>query len=127
MNKINTKWAVISLVVAIVMAAATSCTRGRTTVIKNSDGNSYQKIEYTGRVVFNKENNGIEHISKGGHLFFDRNGEEFEAHPDKNGNIKYSFDGDDEVNTLSESQKAFVKEAIAIITKERARLNASRN
>lgn len=112
--------------VVLLAVTALGCKPGRRVVIKSDDGSHHQKTEYSGQVVFTADKKGIEHISDGGYLLFERDDEKFEAHPEQNGHIKYSFNGD-EVDDLTPSQQAFVRDAAAIITKERVPVNASRN
>ena len=108
----------------LMLTSAVSCRRGSTTHISTSDGSNSQTIEYSGKIVFTADQTGIEHISKGGHLKFERNDRELEIESGKGGKLEYEFDGDDKISTLSNEQKQFVAQAVKTIIKERSRLQA---
>ena len=108
----------------LMLTSAVSCRRGSTTHISTSDGRNSQTIEYSGKIVFTADQTGIEHITKGGYLKFERDDRELEVEPGKGGKLEYEFDGDDKINVLSDDQKRFVAEAVKTIIKERARLQA---
>ncbi|TWR25852.1 hypothetical protein FPZ43_16355 [Mucilaginibacter pallidiroseus] len=71
----------------VVLLAVTvlRCKPGHRVIIRSNDGSHYQKTEYSGQVVFTADKKGIEHISDGGYLLFERDDEKFEAHPEQNG------------------------------------------
>jgi hypothetical protein len=121
MKSISKKIQIIVLAL-IILGTVAACDWGKSTTIVNNTDNFSQKIKYSGRVVFNQQENGIEHISDGGYLEFDENGRGFKAKNDAYGKINYEFDGDSKVNELSDEQKKFVAHAVKAIIKERAKL-----
>jgi hypothetical protein len=121
MKSISKKIQVIVLAL-IILGTVAACDWGKSTTIINKTDNLSQKIKYSGKIVFNEQQNGIDHISDGGYLEFDENGRGFKAKNDTYGKINYEFDGDSKVNTLSDDQKQFVAHAVKAIIKERAKL-----
>lgn len=118
---INKKNALAAM--ALVMLTGTiACKEGRTTTIVNKTDNESQKIKYSGKIVFTKDETGIEHISDGGYLEFEQNGREFKAEDDRKGHVTYEFNGDSKVTSLSQEQKAFVATAVKQIIKTKATL-----
>jgi hypothetical protein len=107
----------------MLLTIAASCRRGASTTIVTHSDSLNQRIEYGGRVIFNEAQNGIEKITNGGFLKFERNGERFEAEQGTTG-VVYSFNGDSKINTLSETQKSFVAQAVKEIIKERSKRKA---
>jgi hypothetical protein len=121
MKSISKKIQIIVLAL-IILGTVAACDWGKSTTIINKTDNLSQKIKYSGKIVFNEQQNGIDHISDGGYLEFDENGRGFKAKNDAMGKINYEFDGDSKVNTLSDDQKQFVAHAVKAIIKERAKL-----
>ncbi|MCQ6958972.1 hypothetical protein [Mucilaginibacter aquariorum] len=121
MKSISKKLQIIVLAL-IILGTVAACDWGKSTTIINKTDNLSQKIKYSGKIIFNEQQNGIDHISDGGYLEFDENGRGFKAKNDAYGKINYEFDGDSKVNTLSDDQKQFVAHAVKAIIKERAKL-----
>jgi hypothetical protein len=72
------------VVLGIALAAiTTSCRHGRSTTIVESDNGDTKRIEYSGKVVFSKDKTGIDYISEGGYVKFERNGKKIEVESDK--------------------------------------------
>ncbi|WP_374950189.1 hypothetical protein [Mucilaginibacter sp.] len=113
--------------IGMMLISMVSCRRGSTTVIRTSDDNNSQTIEYSGRVVFSRDQRSIDNISKDGHVKFERNGKKVEAVSGKTGRVVYEFDGDSPVSNLSTDQKQFVAEAVQTIIRERKKLQARKN
>jgi uncharacterized protein YxeA len=120
MKTIITKLSAIVLAITITLTAV-SCHRGPSTTIYTGDGDNYKKIEYRGRVEFNQQQTSIVDIANGGYLRYEQNGKSFEAEPGSNGRILYSFNGESQVNSLSQDQKNFVAEGIKEIIKQRSK------
>lgn len=110
----------ISVSVALLLGMA-ACQQGKTTSMVTKSDNLYQKISYSGRVVFNKDQTGIESIAKDGFVKFERNGRKMEAETDGKGSIVYDFDDADNVTNLNPAQQQFVTSAVKAIVKERNR------
>ncbi len=82
------------LVFLAVLCIATACLRrGPITTIKVSDGHSLLKIEYSGKVVFNRAGTAITGISPGGYVKYDRDGRVFSASGDERGRVTYFLEG----------------------------------
>jgi maltose-binding protein MalE len=114
------------IVLALIMlGTVTACDWGKSTTIVNKTDNLSQKIKYSGKVIFNEKQDGIDKISNGGYLEFDQNGRSFKAKEGSHGKVEYAFDGDDKVDVLSLEQKQFVAEAVKIIIKERSKLRTA--
>lgn len=126
MKMVNKKIQIVVLAL-IILGTVAACDWGKSTTIVNKTDNLSQRIKYSGKVVFNEKQDGIEKISNHGYLEFDQNGRGFKAKEGNHGKIEYEFDGDDKVTELSEGQKQFVADAIKIIIKERAKLRGSAN
>jgi uncharacterized lipoprotein YehR (DUF1307 family) len=122
MKQINKKIQIIVLAI-IMLGTVAACDWGKSTTIVNKTDNFSQKIKYSGKVVFNEQQDGIEHITNGGYLEFDENGKSFKAKNGAEGKISYEFDGDSKVTDLSDDQKRFVAHAVKAIIKERVKLN----
>jgi hypothetical protein len=116
----------IALVLLMLMSFI-SCRRGNRTTIETNDGSSSQKIEYAGRIVFSPDQTRIESIAKGGYVKFTRDGKSVEAKNGHDGKVAYEFDGDSEVNKLTDDQKQFLGFAIKTIIQERAKLRGNKN
>lgn len=122
MKQINKKIQIIVLAF-IMLGTVAACDWGKSTTIVNKTDNFSQKIKYSGKVVFNDRQNGIEHITDGGYLEFDENGKGFKAKNGADGKISYEFDGDSEITDLNDEQKQFVAHAVKAIVKARVKLN----
>jgi hypothetical protein len=117
----------IMVLAIIILGTVAACDWGKSTTIVTKSANVTQKIKYSGKVIFNQAQDGIEKISKGGYLEFELNGRKFKAEEGKEGKVNYEFDGDSKVSTLSNDQKSFVAEAVKIIIKERSKLHHDKN
>ncbi|MFD0767035.1 hypothetical protein ACFQZI_19415 [Mucilaginibacter lutimaris] len=106
----------------IMLAASSACDWGKSTTIVNKTDNLYQKIKYSGRVVFAENNKGIERITDNGYLEFEQNGRTFKAKDNGHGKISYEFDGGSPVTELDIHQKEFVAEAVTEIVKARGKM-----
>ncbi|MBK0378645.1 hypothetical protein [Mucilaginibacter segetis] len=111
----------------LVSIMATSCHyRGHSTTIVTDDGNHRQRIEYSGYVVFDKENKLIDSMSPDGYLKFEQDGLEIEAEADSKGNITYEFDDGGKTKILSEEGKRFLAIAVNETAKAKAKLNSAK-
>lgn len=113
--------------VLLTLTSFVSCRRANTTTIVTNDGSTSQKIEYAGRVVFSQDQTRIEDIAKDGYVKFTRDDRSVEAERGRNGKIAYRFDGDSQVDVLTDDQKQFLGDAVKTIIKERAKLRANKN
>lgn len=120
--KLASKKIQIIVLALIVLGTVAACDWGKSTTIVNKTNNFSQRIKYSGKIVFNEKEDGIEHISNGGYLEFDQNDRGFKAKESSHGKIVYEFNGDDKVTELSNEQKQFVAQAVKSIIKERAKL-----
>ena len=111
----------------IILGTVAACDWGRSTTIINKTDNVTQRIKYSGKVIFNKTQDGIENISNGGYLEFELNDKKFKAREGTANKVYYEFDGDDKVTALNRDQKNFVAEAVKIIIKERAKLRHAKS
>jgi hypothetical protein len=102
------------------LSAIPACKRSRSTTIVHRTDNESETIKYSGRIMFNAAQTGIEKISNGGYLEFEKNGNKFKAENDTHGSITYLFNGDTKVNLLSDDQKQLVASAVKAVMKERA-------
>ncbi|RFZ81095.1 hypothetical protein DYU05_20255 [Mucilaginibacter terrenus] len=105
------------IAVSMMLIAVAACKNGHTTTIVEHDDNHRQKIKYSGTIVFNPTNDGIEHISPGGYLEFEDDDRKFEAKQHTVGGIYYRFNGDSEINVLDADQKRLVAKAVKAIEK----------
>lgn len=119
----NLSKAVANVGMAIIMlVAGAACDAGKSTTIVNKSENLYQKIKYSGRIIFMESGKGIEHISDGGYLEFEKNGCSFEARENGHGKISYKFDGGSAVTELDLQQREFVAKAVGEIIRSKAKL-----
>ena len=107
----------------IMLTGVVACDGGKSTTIVNRTDNESQKIKYSGQVVFTRDETGIEHISDGGYLEFEKNGRGFKAQSDTKGHITYEFNGESPITTLSDEQKAFVAHAVKQVIKTKTKLD----
>ncbi|TFF30452.1 hypothetical protein [Mucilaginibacter psychrotolerans] len=107
------------------MAITTSCRQNSTTVIETDDNGSTKRIEYSGQVVFSKDKTGIDYISKGGYVKFERNGRKIEAENDSKGKVTYKYDGGDGVAVLGADGKQFLAQAMQEISREQDKIRAA--
>jgi hypothetical protein len=126
MKLVNKKIQFIVLAL-IVLGTVAACDWGKSTTIVNKTDSLSQRIKYSGKIVFNEKEDGIEHISNGGYLEFDQNGRGFKAKESSHGKIEYEFNGDGKVTELSDEQRGFVAGAVKSIIKERAKLRGAKN
>ncbi|QHS56240.1 hypothetical protein GWR56_12100 [Mucilaginibacter sp. 14171R-50] len=122
----NKRIQIIALVL-VMLSAITACLPGKSTTIVNKTDNLTQKIKYSGKIVFTLDKTAIEHISDGGYLEFEENGEGFTASSDSHGKVAYEFNNDGKVNELNEGQKQFLAHAVNIIVKEQQKLKPGNN
>jgi hypothetical protein len=122
MKRFISKYKQTIALVLLMAISAISCRRVNTTTIVTDDGNSSQKIEYSGRIIFSDDQTAIESISKGGRLSFERDGHGVEAETNKEGHVEYWFDDDAKVTSLNANQKKFLSAAIRTIIQQRAKL-----
>ena len=115
-------------VLAVALAAiTTSCHYGRgTTIISSDDNGSTKRIEYSGKVVFSKDKTGIDYISEGGYVKFERNGKKIEAEGDSKGKIVYDYDGGYGTTELNADGKQFLAEAVQEITRQQEKVAADK-
>jgi hypothetical protein len=79
MKLVNKKIQFIVLAL-IVLGTVAACDWGKSTTIVNKTDSLSQRIKYSGKIVFNEKEDGIEHISDhGGYLEFDQNGTGFQS------------------------------------------------
>jgi maltose-binding protein MalE len=126
MKLVSKKIQVIVLAL-IMLGTVAACDWGKSTTIVSKTENLSQRIKYSGKIVFNANEDGIEHISNGGYLEFEQNDKGFKARESYKGRVEYEFDGDDKVTELSDQQKQFVASAVKTIIKERAKLRHTKN
>lgn len=110
-----------TITISMMLIAVAACKNGHTTTIVERDDSHSQKIKYSGTIVFNPTNDGIEHISPGGYLEFEEDDKKFEAKQRTIGGIYYRFNGDSEINVLSTDQKRLVADAVKAIEKANRR------
>lgn len=120
--KLVSKKIQIIVLALIMLGTVAACDWGKSTTIINKTDNFSQRIKYSGKVVFNEKEDGIEHISNGGYLEFEQNDQGFKARENSHKEIEYEFNGDSKVTDLSDEQKQFVARAVKSIIKERAKL-----
>jgi hypothetical protein len=107
-------------IASVMLSAITACERSRSTTIVHRTNNEYERIKYSGKIMFNTAQTGIEKISDGGFLEFKKNGNAFKAENDVRGSVEYQFNGGGKVNELSDDQKQLVASAVKAVMKERA-------
>jgi hypothetical protein len=123
--KLVSKKLQIVVLALIILGTVAACDWGKSTTIINTTDNLSLRIKYSGKIYFTEKQDGIEHISKGGYLEFDKNDRGFVAKENSKGKIEYEFNGDDKVTELNEEQKEFVTHAVKSIVKERAKLRSA--
>src|SRR4051812_12817582 len=123
-NFISKHLQTIALVLLMLMSVI-SCRRGNRTTIETTDGSTSQKIEYAGRIVFNRDQTQIESIAKDGYIKYTYNGRSVQAKNGHDGKVAYQFNGDSKVSILDNDQKQFLSYAIKTIIKERAKVRAN--
>jgi hypothetical protein len=113
---------------AMALAAITaSCHYGRgTTIISTDDNGSTKRIEYSGKVIFSKDKTGIDYISEGGYVKFERNGKTIEAEGDSKGKVIYDYDGGHGTTELNADGKQFLAEAVQEISHQQEKLKAEK-
>jgi hypothetical protein len=124
MKRVSKKLQIVVLAL-IILGTVAACDWGKSTTIINTTDNLSLRIKYSGKIYFTEKHDGIEHISKGGYLEFDKNDRGFVAKENSKGKIEYEFNGDDKVTELNEEQKEFVTHAVKSIVKERAKLRSA--
>jgi hypothetical protein len=107
-------------------AITTSCHHGRGTTIVESDNGNTKRIEYSGKVVFSKDKTGIDYISEGGYVKFERNGKKIEAEGDSKGKVVYDYDGGYGTTELNADGKQFLAEAVQEITRQQEKIAADK-
>lgn len=107
------------------MTITTSCKHHNTTIIATDDNGSTKRIEYSGQVVFSKDKTGIDYISQGGYVKFERNGNKIEAENDNKGKVRYKYDGGDGVAVLDADGKQFLAQAVQEISREQEKIRAA--
>nr|WP_294941251.1 hypothetical protein [uncultured Mucilaginibacter sp.] len=113
-------------VLGIALAAiTTSCRHGRSTTIVESENGDTKRIEYSGKVVFSKDKTGIDYISEGGYVKFERNGKKIEAES-KKGKIVYGYDGGYGTTKLNADAKQLLAEAVQEITRQQEKVAADK-
>ena len=106
------------------MALTTSCSHRNTTIIATDDNGQTKRIEYSGQVVFSKDKTGIDYISDGGYVKFERNGRKIEAENEK-GKVVYNYDGGYKAAVLNADGKQFLAEAVQEISREQEKIRAA--
>ncbi|MES2266624.1 MAG: hypothetical protein V4520_07675 [Bacteroidota bacterium] len=112
----------LAVLALIILGTVAACDFGKSTTIVNKTDNLYQKIKYSGKVVFTGDGKSIEYISNDGYLEYEKNGRSFKAEDTGKGKVAYEFNGDSKVTSLSDEQKQFVSEAVKEIMKARGHL-----
>jgi hypothetical protein len=107
-------------------AITTSCHHGRSTTIVESDNGNTKRIEYSGKVVFSKDKTGIDYISEGGYVKFERNGKKIAAEGDSKGKVIYEYDGGYGTTELNPDAKQFLAEAVQEITRQQEKVAADK-
>lgn len=114
------------IVLGIAFAAIiTGCNHRGTTIISTDTDGATKRIEYSGQVVFNKDKTGIDYISEGGYVKFERNGRKIKAENEK-GKIVYDYDGGYGTTVLDANGKQFLAEAVQDISREREKIAAKK-
>ncbi|MGY4537782.1 hypothetical protein ACVW0P_002201 [Mucilaginibacter sp. UYNi724] len=121
MNRINKTVANIAMAL-FMLAAGTACDFDKATTIVNKTDNLYQRIKYSGKVVFAEDGKDIDRISDHGYLEFEQNNRRFKAQDNGHVKIAYEFDGESAITELDLHQKEFVAEAVTEIIKARGKL-----
>ncbi|WP_143822207.1 hypothetical protein [Mucilaginibacter pedocola] len=121
MNKNKTLQLALAGLVFMVLISA--CKHRNTTIISTNDNGNTKRIEYSGQVVFSKDHTGIDFISDGGYVKFERMGKTIAAENDGKGKVVYVYDGGHGSTTLDADGKQFLAEAVQEISKAQAKLN----
>jgi hypothetical protein len=108
------KFGIAILVTGLALLAACGLGRKHTTIIEN-DNNHHLRIEYAGRVYFNREGTEISSISQDGYVEYQNNDKKLEAKNDGQGGISYElYEGYTKL-TLDDNGKKFIAEAVKIM------------
>jgi hypothetical protein len=101
----------IAVLITVLGIILMSCHFGRhTTIIENSNGH-YLRIKSYGKVYFNRDQTGVDYISRGGYLEYRNNDRELRAENDHHGGIRYELTEDGR-KLDPNTNKAFIAEAV---------------
>lgn len=107
-----------ALILMMVALLASSCYRSHNSITV-SDGSSYLKIEYSGTIVFNDDSTKIVRISPGGYFKCKSNDDKLSIESDRDGNLHYEVNGDEESSILSAAGQALMQQATHEIARQR--------
>lgn len=113
----------VPILLVIATWSITACHFGKHTTIVEKSNNHYLRIESTGKVYFNNEQTAIAHISAGGYLKYEDDGNKLEARNDGRGGISYELTEGDEKLDPNGNGKQFITDAIKIMIKKGYRPN----
>lgn len=104
--------------VAVTLLAA--CHNRHTSIVVTDDDH-YLKIEYTGTIVFNDDNTGIKHISKGGFFKCKNNYDKLKIEANNRGQMVYAINGDEPTPQLNDAGQTLLKDAVREIARQQGR------
>lgn len=103
----------INLIGLCLIAVSAAChAPNRHVVIKTGDNYDMTRIEYWGRVVFNKEGTAITRISPNGSVKYIRNDQQLFAESGYRGRITYQINNGKKEEQLSPQERLFVAAAV---------------
>jgi hypothetical protein len=109
----------INLIGACLVSTFAACENpGRHVVIKTGDSFNETKIEYVGRVEFNREGTEISHISPNGSVKYKHNDEQLVAESDNLGHITYQINDGKKGKQLSAQEKLLMANAVKAMIKQ---------
>ncbi len=95
----------------IIISAACDMGKGHRIISVKNDNVSL-KIEYSGTVIFNDDETGIESISSGGYVKYSKNGKKLEAKNNRRGEITYELYDRGKKLSMQDDNRKFLAEAI---------------
>jgi len=110
----------LALVCLLAVTLLTAC-HNRYTSIVVTDDDHYLKIEYAGTIVFNDDNSGIKHISKGGYFKCKNNYDKLLAEINNKGQMIYEVNGEDPTAKLNSAGAILMKDAVREIARQQGR------
>jgi len=111
-----------TLFLTITIIAAAACNRGRHVIIVTQTNDIKIKLEYTGTIVVNTDQNRIVSISPNGYVSYYNNGNELIASRGDGGGIDYEINGE-KTSNLNSNEQALLAEAVKMIAKHQPKLN----
>jgi hypothetical protein len=111
-----------TLFLTITIMAAAACNHGRHVIIVTQTNDIKIKLEYTGTIVVNTDQNRIVSISPNGYVSYDNNGNELIASRGSGDRIDYEINGE-KISNLNSNEQALLAEAVKMIAKHQPKLN----